>query len=172
MGMVDINVSMGELEVTDNRQAVLTTFVGSCVALCLYDPCSKVGSMAHIMLPDSGKDASASTTINTPQPSVNNAKYADLALANAVRAMAAKGASPSRLVAKIAGGAKIFSHEGSEDMFAIGTRNAESVRELLRGMGIKVLGEDVGQTQGRWVRFDIESGRVRVTRRGKEEKVL
>ncbi|MCI0563454.1 MAG: chemotaxis protein CheD, partial [Nitrososphaera sp.] len=50
----EIAVKMGSLSVSDSPQAVLTTFVGSCVALCVYDPVSKVGGLAHIMLPDSG----------------------------------------------------------------------------------------------------------------------
>ncbi|MEM2141010.1 MAG: chemotaxis protein CheD [Nitrososphaera sp.] len=159
----EISVGMGELEVTDDKEAVLATFVGSCVALCLYDPQAKVGGMAHIMLPDSSKDASGRG---------NAAKYADEALENTIGAMAEKGAQAGRLVAKIAGGAKIFAHEGSEDMFAIGTRNAESLRKLLQKRGIRIAGEDVGQTYGRWVRFNISSGQVKVGKRGREEKVL
>lgn len=158
----ETSVGMGELEVTDNREAVLTTFVGSCVALCLYDPQAKVGGMAHIMLPDGSKDSSAAGA----------AKYADRALENTMKMMTQKGASPARLVAKIAGGAKIFAHEGSEDMFAIGARNTDSVRKLLQDRGISITGEDVGQTYGRWVRFDIKSGSVKVGKRGKEERVL
>lgn len=159
----EISVGMGELEVTSNAGAVLATFVGSCVALCLYDPQAKVGGMAHIMLPDGSKN---------PSEPASGAKYAEQALENTLNKMAEKGAAPERIMAKIAGGAKIFSHEGSEDMFAIGLRNTESVKKLLQDRGIRIAGEDVGQTYGRWVRLNMQTGQVKVGKRGKEEKVL
>lgn len=157
----ETSVGMGELHVA-GRDAILSTFVGSCIAMCLYDPESKVGGMAHVLLPDSSKNTSAGT----------EAKYADLALENTLRMMIEKGARQERLVAKIAGGAKIFSHEGSEDIFNIGIRNAEAVKSLLQKKDIRVVGEDVGMGSGRWVIFDTNSGKVKVTMRNTEDKIL
>ena len=155
------NVAMGELEVSSDPSATLSTFVGSCVALCLHDPAAKVGGMAHIMLPD-----------GSAQGNANEAKYANQALENTVRMMSAKGAVQRRIVAKIAGGAKVFSHDGAESMFNIGARNAEAVRDLLEKSGIKLLAEDVGSTTGRWVKFDVGTGRVIVSTRKTGEKAL
>lgn len=166
MDAAETNVGMGELYVADNKKdAVLSTFVGSCIALCLYDPQSRIGGMAHIMLPEnSGRN---------PSGDESAAKYADEALDNTLKMMAEKGALSGRLVAKIAGGAKIFSHEGSgDDMFSIGSRNAESIKKLLTQKGIKIAGEDIGLNHGRWVRFNLNSGQVVVSMRNAGEKVL
>jgi chemotaxis protein CheD len=169
---VETNVGMGELHVADSsngnsnnkKDMVLTTFVGSCIALCLYDPQSKVGGMAHIMLPENNKNDSSED---------KSAKYADGALENTLRMMVEKGAKPGRLVAKIAGGAKIFSHEGSDnDMFSIGLRNTESIKKLLTQKGIRIAGEDVGLNHGRRVRFNLNSGQVVVSMRNSGEKIL
>ncbi|MEO9364441.1 MAG: chemotaxis protein CheD [Nitrososphaera sp.] len=160
----ETNVGMGELRVADSnkKDTVLTTFVGSCIALCLYDPQSKVGGMAHIMLPENSKSSED-----------KSAKYADGALENTLKMMVEKGATPRRLVAKIAGGAKIFSHEGSDnDMFSIGLRNTESIKKLLAQKGIRIAGEDVGLNHGRWVRFNLNSGQVVVSMRNSGEKIL
>ncbi|AIF84402.1 chemotaxis protein [Candidatus Nitrososphaera evergladensis SR1] len=166
----ETSVGMGELYVADKKDTVLTTFVGSCIALCLYDPRSKVGGMAHIMLPENG---SRNSYNDSPSSADESAKYADEALENTLRMMVEKGALPGRLVAKIAGGAKIFSHEGSsDDMFSIGSRNTESIKRLLTQKGIKIAGEDVGLNHGRWVRFNLNSGRVVVSMRNSGEKVL
>jgi chemotaxis protein CheD len=157
----ETSVGMGELHVA-GKDTILSTFVGSCIALCLYDPESKVGGMAHVLLPDSSKDTAAGS----------EAKYADRALENTLKLMIEKGARQERLVAKIAGGAKIFAREGSEDVFNIGVRNAEAVKGLLQKKGISVVGEDVGMRSGRWVIFDTSSGKVKVTRRNTEDKIL
>ena len=43
-------VPMGGLGISKEKN-VLKTFVGSCIALCIYDIEKKIGGMAHIMLP-------------------------------------------------------------------------------------------------------------------------
>jgi chemotaxis protein CheD len=179
----ETSVGMGELYVADKRDTTLTTFVGSCVALCLYDPQAKVGGMAHIMLAENSSKSNTSSTSSSSSSSTSTAtqngegipaaKYADEALENTLRIMIERGASQGRLVAKIAGGAKIFSHEGDgNDVFSIGSRNTESIKRLLTRKGIKIVGEDVGFNHGRWVRFNLNSGRVIVSTRSRGEKVL
>lgn len=167
-GELVTNVAMGELEVTGDPGVTLTTFVGSCIALCLYDPEVKVGGMAHIMLPD-GKDDSKSGGIGA---SPNDAKYAGAALENTLRIMVRKGAQQGRMVAKMAGGAKVFTHEGSDSMFNIGQRNADAVKALLLQKGIRLVAQDTGATAGRWVRLDVATGKVVVSRRKEGDKVL
>jgi chemotaxis protein CheD len=174
-GEVVTNVAMGELEVSADAGSTLTTFVGSCIALCLYDPEAKVGGMAHIMLPegrDKDGDSGKGGTLISSSTSPNDAKYADQAVENTLRIMVRKGAKPGRMVAKMAGGAKVFAHEGSEGMFNIGQRNAEAVKALLSQKGIRLVAQDTGATTGRWVRLDVATGRVVVSRRREADKVL
>jgi chemotaxis protein CheD len=163
MSEATTNVAMGELEVSADSGVTLSTFVGSCVALCLYDPAAKIGGMAHIMLPEGN---------NSEGNSANEAKYANQAFENTLKMMAAKGALQRRMVAKIAGGAKVFSHDGAESMFNIGARNAEAVKGLLEKSGIKLLAEDIGSSTGRWVKLDVGTGRVLVSTRKTGEKTL
>lgn len=162
MNEATTNVAMGELEVSADSGVTLSTFVGSCVALCLYDPAARIGGMAHIMLPEGNSEGN-----NT-----NEAKYANQAFENTLKMMTAKGALQRRMVAKIAGGAKVFSHDGAESMFNIGARNAEAVRRLLEKSEIKLLAEDIGSSTGRWVKLDIGTGRVLVSTRKTGEKTL
>lgn len=176
-GEVVTNVAMGELEVSADAGSTLTTFVGSCIALCLYDPEAKVGGMAHIMLPegkDKDSDRGGATTMATSSSSSspNDAKYADQAVENTLRIMIRKGAKPGRMVAKMAGGAKVFAHEGSDGMFNIGQRNAEAVKALLSKKGIRLVAQDTGATTGRWVKLDVATGKVVVSRRREADKVL
>ena len=149
---------MGQLEVSNGNETVLETFVGSCVALCLYDPYSRIGGMAHIMLPQGDNSKKLSD-----HP--NSAKYADQAVKNLLRMVMTKGAKMVRVRAKMAGGANMFSHEQGASLFDIGERNVLTVKSLLKERGIPLLSEDTGMNYGRNVRLEIKSGNVIVTSR-------
>ena len=54
MGEV-IKVGMADLNVCKNPDIITTLGLGSCIGIALYDPVTKIGGLAHIMLPDSTK---------------------------------------------------------------------------------------------------------------------
>lgn len=158
---LEVSVSMGSLAASNDVREVLVTFLGSCVGLCLYDPESKVAGLAHIMLPGSeGKDPS----------SVFEAKYADLATDALVSRISEKGGKKNKLVAKIAGGAEMLSNENNSHNISmnIGERNVSSLKRLLATYGIPLKAEDVGSTQGRWLRFYVLSGLIVLRKKGVE----
>lgn len=145
---------MGGLEVIDEN-VELKTFVGSCVALCLFDMQSKVAAMAHIMLP---KQTSQKKDILGGE----NGKFADIAFFTMRENMIRKGAKVERIQAKMAGGATIFRHEPETNLFSIGSRNVEAVKQILKENGVPLVAEDTGMNFGRWVNFDLKSGKMTV----------
>lgn len=151
-----IEVKMGGLEITDNVSSEFKTFVGSCVAICLYDPDSHVAGMAHVLLPKNSH--------NKPITKREEAgKYADEAIKIILSEMGSKGANLKRIKAKIAGGATIFSHESKDNMFNIGLRNITEIKNILREKNIQLVSEDTGLNFGRWVRFQVETGDMAIT---------
>lgn len=145
---------MGEAKIANESDSVLTTFVGSCVALCLFESGKKIGGLAHIMLPEAGRG----TVVNQN----TNGKYADQAINYLLAEMQEKGAKLNKIKAKIAGGAQIFKTETGNGLFTIGERNIDSIKKILDTHGIKVIAEETGKTYGRWVKFDVQSGAVSV----------
>jgi len=85
---------------------------------------------------------------------VNGLKYADTVIEELVRMMERAGAVRCRLTAKIAGGAKMFAATG------IGERNIISVKIQLLRLGIRLIGDDTGESHGRTVEFHPEDGSV------------
>jgi len=145
-----IRVKMGEYKVC-NSGSVFVTTVGSCIAIGLIDPVAGVGGLAHIMLPESnGKND-------------NVGKYADTAVPAMLKEMEKKKAKKERIVAKIAGGARMFRFN-SNKMDCIGDRNIEAVRRILKKYGIKIVGEDVGKNHGRTVEFHTSDGKMVIKR--------
>jgi len=97
-------------------------------------------------------------------------KFADSCIEMAVDMMLKKGCSKSRLEAKIAGGASMFSF-GDADM-KIGARNVEAVKRKLKELRIPLLSDDTGGNYGRTIEFDIASGELLVKSAFKGCKVI
>lgn len=161
MGEV-IKVGMADLNICKSPDIITTLGLGSCIGIAVYDPSSKVGGLAHIMLPDSTKIKNNS----------NIAKFADSGIEELIRRVTDAGASKTRLVAKIAGGAKMFAVSGLSDVGNIGARNAEASKAKLKELGIPLLAEDTGLNYGRTVELHCETGEFYVKSVGKPIKII
>lgn len=146
-----IKIGMADLNVAKSDDILQTIGLGSCVGICLWDPLTKIGGMAHIMLPSS---------LQAKQS--NEAKFADTAVPLLIDRMIKAGAEKSRLVAKIAGGAQMFSFYGNNDIMKIGERNTEAVKQVLSLSRIKILAEDTGGNYGRTIEFYTQNGKLYV----------
>ena len=140
------------------RPLKITTVLGSCVAVCLYDPVSKIGGINHFMLPLWNGEGLA-----TP-------KYGDVAINKLIEAMLAQGATHSRLQAKVFGGSENFNH--GESVFNIGQRNIIIAKNLLEQHRINILGSSLGGNRGRHIKFLTHTGEIfmRYVKDSKDEK--
>ena len=76
------------------------------------------------------------------------------------------------MIAKIAGGAQMFSFGEKNDLMRIGERNAIAAKEKLKALGIRLVAEDTGKNYGRTIEFMSENGDLHVKTIGKELKVI
>ena len=157
-----IKVGMADLKVVKSPDGVTTLGLGSCVGIAVRDPVTKIGGLAHIMLPDS-------TAIRN---NANIPKFADTGIEELVKQLVALGASRTRLVAKIAGGAQMFSFSSKSDMIRVGERNVAACKKKLAEMKIPILAEDTGDSYGRTVIFYPETGDFVIRAVGKSETVI
>ncbi len=157
-----IKVGMADYKVGRNPASLISYGLGSCVGIALYDPVAKVGGLAHIMLPDSTQARS----------SENPAKFADTCLPLMVAELVKNGATRSRLVAKIAGGAQMFVFANATDIMRVGERNSQTVRMVLKKLELRLVAEDCGGNYGRTVELKLENGIFRIKTIDKGEKEL
>ena len=156
-----IEVTMGGGAVTRAPHVILSSGLGSCVVLTLYDTKWKLGGLAHIMLPDSN-------SLNGYHPPY---KCADTAIATLIKGLRSMRANPRNMVAKLVGGAKMFlSNDDSNP--GIGGQNIISVKHILKRRRIPVIGENTGGNYGRSVEFYLDSGKVMVRAIGREVKEI
>jgi chemotaxis protein CheD len=157
-----IKVGMADYKVGRDPNSLISYGLGSCVGIALYDKVAKIGGLAHIMLPDSTQARSAD----------NPAKFADTALPLMLNDMIKLGALKSRITAKIAGGAQMFTFANATDIMRVGERNTEAVRLILKKIEIRLIAEDTGGTYGRTVELKLDTGIYRLKTIDKGEKEL
>ena len=161
MGNV-IKVGMADLQVAKAPDSLITLGLGSCIGLTLYDPVTKIGGMVHYMLPDS-------TQLKN---NTNIAKFGDTGIKELYNRMIKQGATPRRMVAKIAGGAKMFEVSGLSNVGHVGERNAQQAKKMLKELNIPLVAEDTGLNYGRTVTLDCETGEFFIKAVGKSNKTI
>ena len=156
-----ISVGIADMKMTRQEGILITYALGACIGVSFYDPMIKLGAILHIMLPEKSgaKDG-------------NVFKFADTGIRETLRKLTAFGGSKSRMVCKIAGGAKMFEMKGSGGLGNIGERNSQNVKRILMAEGLRVTSEDVGANYARTMLLDVATGNVYVRSAGKPEKML
>ncbi|MBL8790428.1 MAG: chemotaxis protein CheD [Rhizobiales bacterium] len=141
-----VNIVQGEFAVGDKPEVVIQTLLGSCVAVCAFDPVAGVGGMNHFLLPgDSGSKGVDYT--------VRHGAYLMELLINGILK---RGADRKRLNAKIFGGANTVKGIGEP----IGQKNIDFARRYLGAEMIPIVSESVGGSVGRRLKFWPASGRA------------
>ncbi|MFN2572638.1 MAG: chemotaxis protein CheD [Gemmatimonadales bacterium] len=160
--MKEVIVKVADWAAEQGDGVLITLGLGSCVAIMLHDPQTRTGAMAHVLLP--------STSL--ARDTTNRAKFPDTAVPLLIERLKAIGADPRRLVAKLAGGASMFSQLVTPSTIQMGERNVLASRSALRKAEIPILREAVGGERGRSVRFHVGDGRVEIRSVGAAADVI
>jgi len=146
-------VNAGEVVVSRAAADVLTTSapVGSCVAVCLWDPTSGVGGLLHFLWPDS--------KLNPERAGSAPACFADTGVQMLFDQAAQMGAVKGRCKVRLVGGAEIADREQA-DRWA--KRNLLAVRSVLWRSGVFLEGEEVGGTKARRATLTVSNGELLV----------
>jgi chemotaxis protein CheD len=157
-----ITVGIAELKVARFTTNLSVIGLGSCIGVCLYDPAVQTGGIAHVMLP----------VLINPKGNVNRAKFGDTAVEALLEEILKAGASESRIIAKIAGGAHMFHIPDDRNSMKLGERNAASVKLALKKCNIPLVAEDTGGQHGRTIILDTATGSVLIKTINYGEKVV
>lgn len=157
-----IRVCIADYKVSKSPFCVATLGLGSCIGICLYDINTKVGGLAHIMLPDS-------TEYGVSRG--NDLKYADVTIPKMIDDMISLGASIKNIRAVIVGGGNMFINSSIPLEHSIGYKNQISVKNILKNFGIPVVCSDLGGNIGKTVYFCLKDGDVYV-KKGLEVDLL
>ena len=146
-------VKVAHAEAIGSGGVLVTLGLGSCVAVLLHDPVARVAGLAHALLPEPRPGA------EVPAPT----KFVTTAVPFLVDEMERLGAKQGRLVAKLVGGASMFTNLTKKGTLQTGERNIVAARTVLADLVIPILTQDVGREHGRSVRFSADDGRAVVS---------
>jgi chemotaxis protein CheD len=145
-------IGIGELAVsTAAGRSITTHAVGSCIAVCIFDPIARVAGMLHFLLPEAA--------INPARARSNPAVFAATGIPLLFQTAYAQGLMKDRAIVKLIGGAVMGQTQTS---FNTGTRNLLAAKNLLWRNGVFVAAEDVGGTDARTVHMSVADGRLQV----------
>jgi chemotaxis receptor (MCP) glutamine deamidase CheD len=124
------------------------TILGSCVAICLYDPVRHLGGINHFLLPG-----------EAPPSEREPLRWGTPSIAMLYEQVVNLGANRRFLQAKVFGGAQI-SQRDVPGQFRIGDRNiAQAIEELAR-LGVELRNRRVGGNTGLKIVFESHTGTV------------
>jgi chemotaxis protein CheD len=142
-----IHVIQGEHAVSSDPNAVMTTLLGSCIAVCLHDPAAHVGGLNHFLL------AETHDGVRFEDHAMRYGAYAMEVLINDLMKL---GAGRDRLQAKVFGGGKMINALND-----VGAANAAFAQRFLKEEGIPLVSVSVGGQCARRIEFWPHSGRAR-----------
>lgn len=145
-------MKVADAAVAQGAVTLSTLGLGSCVAIVLHDAERQVGGLAHILLPSE----------SLAQDRTNRAKFPSTAIPLLLERMRELGAQRTRIVAKLVGGASMFTALIPTGGIQMGERNLIATRAALAQAAIPILAEDVGGGHGRSVFFRVDTGAVEV----------
>jgi chemotaxis protein CheD len=142
----------GHLLVSETPAAV-TTILGSCISVCLWDPVRRIGGMNHFMLPMAATGSAASP------------RFGNVAMETLVEMLRARGARLPFLRARIYGGACMFANmkttAGAKPH--LGAQNADLALDFVSRSGIELVDVQVGGSRGRKLVFNTDEGSACLT---------
>lgn len=147
-----IDVGIAEARFSSSPNVLITRGLGSCLGVVIYEPYKKIGGLAHPMLPN----------FNEAKAKGSPLKFVDYVIPYMIEELKKQGCFTSSLVAKLFGGAHMFSSIPTGSFFDIGARNIDAARAKLDSCKIKIVGEDVGSNYGRTIFFDLDSCKTKV----------
>lgn len=124
----------------------VTTILGSCVSICLFDRKNCIGGINHFMLPYWNGEG------------LESPRYGNVAIFQLFQEMLDLGVNKEDVICKIFGGAEVLVEHPS--VFNVGQRNVELARKVILEMGIPVVSSSTGGKLGRKIHFNTGTGEV------------
>lgn len=122
------------------EETVISTLLGSCVAVALFDPEKKIGGLNHFLLPE-------------PSPFDQlSPRYGTFAMAQLIREVEALGGKSDRFQAKIYGGGNVISNVLNGP--SIGQLNIQMAEKILKHLQIPILEKNVGGQKARTLKLN------------------
>jgi len=138
-------IHVGEIHI-GARPTEISTILGSCVAVCLYDNVQRIGSMNHYLVPLWNGNG------------LQSPKYGNISIPRLIESMENVGCRIQDMEAKVFGGGNVI--DVSSESMMIGRKNILIAQEVLKEYGIPITAKDVGGERGRRIMMRSDTGKI------------
>lgn len=138
-------VHVGEINI-GARPTEISTLLGSCIAVCLFDSVQGMGGMNHYLMPLWNGNG------------LQSPKYGNISIPRLIESLENVGCDTRHMEAKVFGGANVIDVSNIDMM--IGRKNILIAKEILNEYGIPIVAQDVGGERGRRIMMRSDTGRV------------
>jgi chemotaxis protein CheD len=147
-----VAVGISDMKISSRAEDLLITYsLGSCIGLSVYDFAHHLGGLIHCLLP--------TAKLDPEKAAANPCMFVDSGVSSFLQALFNLGAQRRTMIAKVAGGAKLFE---DAQLFNVGERNHTMLRKILWKNNIMVSGEDVGGSIPRTMSLEMGTGVTRL----------
>jgi chemotaxis protein CheD len=150
----------GEMVISE-EPLVVTTLLGSCVAVTLFNPRLRLGAICHALLPTCRKDVHCNHN-------ADSGKYVECAIRLMLERFKARGIAKNEIEAKLFGGSDMFDTQGGRNP-GVGKQNSEMALAMLEQESVRLVTQDLGGKRGRKIIFHSDTGDVFLKRLRKTE---
>jgi len=138
-------IHVGEIYI-GTKATEISTILGSCVAVCIYDKVNKIGGMNHYLVPLWNENG------------LQSPRYGNISIPRLVESMTIIGCNLKNMEAKLFGGANII--DISNHKMMVGRKNILIAKEILRKLNIPIVAQDTGGENGRQIMMYSDTGKI------------
>lgn len=138
-------IHVGEIHI-GARATEISTILGSCIAVCLYDNINRIGGMNHYLVPLWNENG------------LQSPKYGNISIPRLIESMLNIGCDINNIEAKIFGGGNVIDVSSPDLM--IGRKNILIAKEILKEYKIPIIAQDVGGDKGRRIMMRSDTGKI------------
>lgn len=148
--------------------ALISTILGSCVAVTLFNGRLGIAAISHALLPHCKRHRYVNSVNDLLTDDCSRCgdafKYVDCSVSMMVEAFARFGVRPAETQVRLYGGAKMFMSGDEHAALSVGLQNFTVARQVIADHGLALLASDIGGTEGRKLCFNTQTGKVTVHR--------
>lgn len=134
-----------------DEKHVVKTLLGSCVSITMWHPQRKLGGMCHLVTPE---------RIAAGPIEKLDGRYGHEAVLWLFQETSRRTTNPYDYEVHMFGGGRMFRRSVPGDTLDVGSRNIFYLSKLMGELGFKFKAKDVGQFGSRFMRFDINTGKI------------
>ncbi len=158
-----IYLKPGEMYITE-KPTLVSTVLGSCVSVTMFNPRLKIGAICHGLLPTYKAKILCSS-------SIEEYKYVNSSIAKMIKKYEAYGVRNRELEVKIFGGSEMMhNNPGVSPIVSIGIQNVQAAIQTIKSKGLSAIVTNVGGVAGRKLVFNTQTGEVFMKQLGSHKK--